>query len=225
MTKIYLVTNCYGDPNKVYIGKTKSCRKSSHKRTYGEHISYDYIDETNSLNREHWEPLETYWIEQFRQWGFEVVNKRKKGGSGPEYRTEEFKRNLSHPFSDERKNNMKKPKPKYFGPLISESLKGRDISLWSEKIYTVERNKKISTSLKGRSLSPTHKENIGKARKGTPLPTKQKPTLQYDLKGNLIKEWDFAKQASIELGLNYQNINHCLLGKSKTAFGFIWKYK
>ena len=23
MTKIYLVTNCYGDPNKVYIGKTK----------------------------------------------------------------------------------------------------------------------------------------------------------------------------------------------------------
>lgn len=28
MTKIYLVENCYGDSNKVYIGKTKNSRRT-----------------------------------------------------------------------------------------------------------------------------------------------------------------------------------------------------
>lgn len=91
MTKIYLVTNCYSDPNKVYIGKTTGSRKSQHVRTYGKDIIYTYIDEINSLNRIDWEPLETYWIEQFMQWGFDVVNLRKKGGGGPEFRDENFK--------------------------------------------------------------------------------------------------------------------------------------
>lgn len=193
MTKIYLVTNCYGDPNKVYIGKTKKCRKSPHKKTYGNDIEYSYIDEINSLSRKDWGPIESYWIEQFIQWGFEVVNKNKKGGGGPEF----FSLSTKQKMSQKRKN----------------------------RVMTEERNKKISTSLTGRLLSSTHKENIGKSRKGIPLPTIQKPTLQYDLNGNLIKEWDFAKQAAIELGLSYQSINHCLLGKSKTSFGFIWKYK
>jgi hypothetical protein len=30
ITKIYLVENCYGDPNKVYIGKTINSRKKVH---------------------------------------------------------------------------------------------------------------------------------------------------------------------------------------------------
>jgi hypothetical protein len=192
-TKIYLVTNCYGDPNKVYIGKSKNSRKNPHQQTYGKNITYDYIDEVDSLDRKYWGPLETYWIEQFRQWGFEVVNKNKKGGGGPEF------------FSNETKYKM------------SEKRK--------IQVMTPERNKKISESLKGRSLTLTHKENIGNSRKGIPSLSLQKPTFQYDLSGNLIKEWDFAKQAAIDLKLNYQNINSCLLGRSKTAFGFIWKYK
>ena len=51
-------------------------------------IIYTILEEVNGLAYKLWEPLETYWIEQFRQWGFEVVNKRKKGGSGPEFRLE-----------------------------------------------------------------------------------------------------------------------------------------
>jgi hypothetical protein len=38
MTKIYLVENCYGDPNKVYIGKTINSRELNHKKTYGKYI-------------------------------------------------------------------------------------------------------------------------------------------------------------------------------------------
>jgi len=82
-TKIYLVTNCYGDPNKVYIGKTINTRKNPHQKTYGKEITYTQIDET-SLDRKDWEPLETFWIEYFKFLGFTVVNKRKKGGSGSE---------------------------------------------------------------------------------------------------------------------------------------------
>ena len=80
ITYIYLVENCFGDPNKVYIGKTKTTRKSNHEKTYGNKINYTIIDKINSLNHKDWKPLECYWIEQFRQWGFDVQNKNKGGG-------------------------------------------------------------------------------------------------------------------------------------------------
>ena len=50
MTKIYLVENCYGDLNKVYIGKTKNSRENNHKNTYGDQIIYTIIDEIPSLD-------------------------------------------------------------------------------------------------------------------------------------------------------------------------------
>jgi len=91
MTKIYLVENCYGDPNKVYIGKTRNSRIGPHKRTYGKNITYTIIDEIYSLDHKLWKPLESYWIEQFRQWGFELMNINKKGGQGPGIYSEESK--------------------------------------------------------------------------------------------------------------------------------------
>jgi len=87
-TKIYLVTNCYGDHNKIYIGKTKNCRKSRHKKVFGKCIDYIYIDEINSLDKEDWKPIECFWIEYFRFLGFEVLNKN-EGGGGPQFQTEE----------------------------------------------------------------------------------------------------------------------------------------
>jgi hypothetical protein len=193
MTKIYLVTNCYGDPNKVYIGKTKNSRKNPHAKTYGKCIEYSYIDQVDSLNRKDWGPLETYWIEQFRQWGFEVVNHNKKGGGGPEY----FSKEIRHKMSEKRKN----------------------------QVMTRERNIKVSNSLKGRSLSAPHKTNIGSALKGRILPSLRKSIEQYTIQGQFVREWEAGKIAAIELGLNYQGINNCALGKSKSSGGFIWKYK
>lgn len=52
--------------------------------------------------------------------------------------------------------------------------------------------------------------------------SRKKPILQYDLEGNLIREWlsatDVGKEAQA-------NICSCLKGKIKTAYGYIWKYK
>jgi hypothetical protein len=53
-----------------------------------------------------------------------------------------------------------------------------------------------------------------------------KPILQYDLKGNFIKEWEYIKQPIYEgIGTDYNGISACCLGKQKTANGFIWRFK
>ena len=93
MTYIYLVENCFGNSNWIYIGKTINIkdRNYDHRITYGEQIQYSIIDQINSLEHKDWKPLESYWIEQFRQWGFELMNINKKGGQGPGIYSEESK--------------------------------------------------------------------------------------------------------------------------------------
>ena len=49
-----------------------------------------------------------------------------------------------------------------------------------------------------------------------------KPILQYDLDGNFVREWECAYDVG---KVAVKNINHCLKGRIKTAYGFIWKYK
>lgn len=165
IAKIYLVTNCYNDPNKVYIGKTKNSRKSNHKRKFGDQITYDYIDEISSPNVKDWVLLETYWIHQFRQWGFEVLNKN-EGGGGPitqSFETKEKIRNaqtgnkysLGKKWTEEHKLNMSlskigKPKPEGFGEKISK------IKLTQNIKFSEEHKQKISESKKG------NKYNLGK---------------------------------------------------------------
>ena len=55
---------------------------------------------------------------------------------------------------------------------------------------------------------------------------KRKPILQFDLKGNLIKEWEYIRQAN-KYGFQHQHIINCCKNKpkNKTHKGYIWKYK
>ena len=48
---------------------------------------------------------------------------------------------------------------------------------------------------------------------------------QYDLQGNLIKEWSSIRDASRNLNINVGTISRCCKGEFKTAGGFNWKYK
>ncbi len=50
----------------------------------------------------------------------------------------------------------------------------------------------------------------------------QKPVLQYDLKGNIIKEFNSVKEAKVQFG---SFIDTCLKGKGKKAGGYFWGYK
>ncbi len=119
ITYIYLITGINNSPYKVYIGKTKTpkLRKNHHVQKYGHDIEYSIIDEIYSLERCDWEPLESYWIEQFKSWGFETMNKN-KGGGGPEYKSLESKIKQSNSL-------VGRPKPPNHGYNVSLANKGK----------------------------------------------------------------------------------------------------
>jgi hypothetical protein len=207
VTKIYLVTNCYNDPNKVYIGKTKNNRESNHRKRFGKNINYDEIDKINSLDYKDWKPLETYWINQFKVWGFNVLNEN-EGGGGPITHSTESRQKIS-------KNKKGKKLLKEHCNKISESKKGCDV--WS----------------KGKNFSKEHCDKISKNSKGKPKPSLSyiknknniKPIMQYDLKGNFIKEWTSATEAALFYSRSPESIRNCCNNKCKTSNGFIWKNK
>lgn len=54
-----------------------------------------------------------------------------------------------------------------------------------------------------------------------------KPILQYDLQGNLIKEWPSIAEIQRQLGFATGNISCCAKGKyhHNSAYGYVWRYK
>ena len=55
--------------------------------------------------------------------------------------------------------------------------------------------------------------------------SKSKPILQFDLNGNLVKQFGSCKEAAVEMVCGSENIRRACVGSSKTAKGFRWKYK
>jgi hypothetical protein len=140
MVFIYFFNNCFGDNNKVYVGKSKNPnkREKQHQKNYGNNIRFTILEEINSFNKKEWVHQESYWIEQFNQWGFNVINKN-VGGGGLVFHNQNTKNIIGL------KNQ--KPKPQGFGEKISQISKG------------ISRNK-------GKSFTPEHKKNLSKSLKG-----------------------------------------------------------
>jgi hypothetical protein len=198
-TKIYLVTNIDNDPNKVYIGKTKDSRENKHKKTFGSQITYTYIDEVNSLNKEDWEPLETKWIQYYKDIGYNVINKN-KGGGGPTFHTDAAKQKI--------------------GNSVSEKLKGRESPMKGRK-HTEETKQQQSISALGK-----HKGGgfTGKKHKAESLLKIYKPIYQIDPISEIIIN-EFTSVDNALRQLNIKGISNVLKGRAKTAGGFKWKYK
>lgn len=47
---------------------------------------------------------------------------------------------------------------------------------------------------------------------------------QYDLKGNLIKQWRCIRDINRELNYASTNISRCCKRNLRTAYGYIWRY-
>jgi len=154
MTYIYLVE--IGN-NQVYVGKTKNptYRKSDHRKTYGGHITYTIIDQINSLDKKDWTPLEKFWIEQFRQWGFKIVNPNPNGGGGSSEWSEKSKKQQSEKFknrkatwakgltkgfqyTEEQKQKMRKPRVNKWvrPPVIENTIVNEIRNLYATSLYT-----------------------------------------------------------------------------------------
>lgn len=245
ITRIYLVENCYGDPNKVYIGKEKShqkiSRKNAHKRTYGQQINFSYIDEVESWEKINWKLLECYWIEQFRQWGFDIINTNKKGGQGPEFRTQEVKNKIGNSNRGKIKPKNQRWKDSFKKPILQYDLDGNFIKEWgsatdASKILKISKTG-ICSNLKRRLKTCSNYvwkyKNPNEIIKNiNPI---NKSILQYDLNNNLIKEWknileikNFYKKEIPGINAVLKQIKTKTNNKiyfQKSAYGYIWKYK
>lgn len=56
-------------------------------------------------------------------------------------------------------------------------------------------------------------------------PKRSVPVLQYDMKGNFIKEFPSTKEVERQLGIRSEQISRVCKGKNHHAGGFKWKYK
>ena len=68
---------------------------------------------------------------------------------------------------------------------------------------------KISTKLKGKFVNGPS----------------SKAVLQYDKSGNFVSEWPSAREAERQTGFSCRHISKCCLGKRKSAYGYVWKFK
>ena len=101
------------------------------------------------------------------------------------------------------------------------------------RITTIDHKAKmINVDYEARSVKMNY-QKISKKRLGKSIHSKEhiekisKPVLQYDLLGNFIKEWNSAKEANLILFGKPKSgdISACCVGRQKTAYGFIWKFK
>jgi hypothetical protein len=110
-------------------------------------------------------------------------------------------------------------KPVGFGDKIRSEEKNKKIGLANKKPKPEGFGEKLGNINRGKKRS---KEFIDKHIKRLSL-----PILQYDKKGNFIKEWESATQASLHLNINKNTISSNARGvkANKSAGGFIWKLK
>ena len=77
------------------------------------------------------------------------------------------------------------------------------------------------------NLTPNRDKNFGQKISRIKIDNNHtgKPINQYDLSGELIKEWKSAAEVELILGYKAENISAACLGKQKSSNFFIWKFK
>lgn len=92
---------------------------------------------------------------------------------------------------------------------LSKSISGKNHPLYGTKVSE-------STKAKMRAT-------VGDKLRGKNNP-RCKSVIQYSLNGEFIKIWDYAKQATEEIGIDNSIILKCCKGGVKSAGGFKWEY-
>jgi len=148
-------------------------------------------------------------------------------------RSDELKQHLSEINKGKKHTEESKNKISEAGKNRKQSEetknKLREINLG--KNHTEESKKKISESNKGKSrnkgkiVSEETREKLRILNTGRNSPHyKSTPILQYDLEGNLLKEWRDLIEVN-EAGFRSSNVSLVCRTPNRTAFGFIWKFK
>ena len=120
----------------------------------------------------------------------------------------------------------RKPKTNTTRKKLSESLKGKMVGI-NNPMYgkTGSKNPNYGNKWTDEQKLLQSKKLKGKVKSEQTLQKIRKPILQYDIIGNFVKEWNSLSQAANELKMYVGCINNCLKNRSKSSYGFVWKYK
>jgi group I intron endonuclease len=203
--RLYYYQTCW-----KHVGKQRKLYASFKKYGVENHI-FDIVEE---CNLEILDKREIFYIDLFESTvkGLNI----KLGGIGGK-QTQETKDRIGE-------SNRGIPRPKTSEQI--EKLKGQS--------RTDETKLKMSIAGKNRNI--TWGDKISEVKKKNPYKyteeDKEKmranhgvPILQFTKDNQFVKEYHSAKQAERETGVKNDNICCCLKGKSKSAGGFIWRYK
>lgn len=220
-----------------YIGKTRNPKRREYdwKVIFGEDIYFYIIDECLNLKIQ-WKFLESYWICQFKVWGFILLNKN-EGGGGLTKHSEDviekirqskigIKQQRTKVRKDKGKKHILDPDIKVGVPkgwvMSEETRKTKNLKQKNKPKHSIESKKKIGEFHKGKDNFGNKGKKLKEEHKRKSAEGKYKPVLQYDLQGNFIKEYSSLKEVRITFKGDIQS---CCVGKQKTSCGYIWKYK
>lgn len=229
MKGIYKITNPKG---RIYIGKANDIdfRMRSYKclnckdqpKIYNSLAKYGYdsheikvVAELNELDSERMlSILEWGLYHAYKIAGFEMLNCVEPDYDGGNLHTEETKRKIGIKSSE--RNCSEETRVK----MRASSKKRFENPTERERHSKINFGRKHSTELIEKRKYTRTQEITEKIRKHT-----LKSIIQFDLKGNYIKEWPGASVAEKELGITKNSLSAALRGKQIIAQGFKWKFK
>ena len=108
------------------------------------------------------------------------------------------------------------------GILIDESRDNNRLEnlQWGTARYNCNQRmhlKRLRNSHRGHTVSLETRRAISRGNRG-------REVYQCDLKGVVLKKWDYISIAARNLGISPSNISKCCRGLRESAGGFKWKY-
>ena len=196
--------------NPFYVGYTNSLktRIRMHRKAFGEHIEIEEIDKVDNVK--YWEK---FYIDLFKQWGFELRNKN-NGGGGLIKCPVETRRKMSianigkkdtletrlkksmaakgKKLTEEHKRKLSEAKMGKSKPAISKGLKAKYANMSNEERERWNEAKR--EGIKNRVLPPRDYSGLAKQLSIA--------VNQYDLEGNFIKQWESGRAICRAMGID-----------------------
>lgn len=227
MGVIYLRTNRYN--GKKYVGQATTKRFKERQDRWKSN-SYRYAGKAINAARA------KYGIDAF---DFEILKEcdDKELGFWEKYYIKELNTKVPNGYNmteggeglcgySPSKETKKKMSEAHKGHFVSEDAKKKISEAHKGKKLSEETKKKLSEINKGKKHSEETKKKMSEKQKGIYNTKISKPLFQIDKKTNeVIEEFPSAREVERQLGFANTNISSCCLGKQKTAYGFIWRYK
>lgn len=188
-----------------------------------------------------WQEREIHWIAKFKEDGFDLINLTLggEGGNGMKH-TEESRQSMSKSkrgikLSEEHRKSISEAVKKKAEESPNYNRSGNNLKqpIDRDLLYQLYITENLSTTLIAQKLDCSEKKvwdnlqdyGIKKDKRIWKKQCASNPTkvvLQYDLSGNLIKEWSSVVSVYKKLKINPAK---CCRGVQKTTGGFIWRYK